>query len=268
MSVDGGERLRLEQQLRRGLKEGHVRAHYQPKLRLKDNRIYAVEALARWQHPELGTISPAQFIPLAEETGLVAELSEAILYQACRQARAWLDAGMPLQVSVNLSVQHLRQGNVLALVRKTLAEVGLPAGMLELELTESQLLDGSRGLLEAIAELRALGVEIAVDDFGTGYSSLGYLKQLPANCLKIDRSFVQDLVVDSKGEAITRAIIAMAHGLSLHVVAEGVETPDQLEMLRNMGCDAVQGYLIAQPVAAQELEPLLCAQDWPAEAQV
>lgn len=260
MSVDGGERLQLEQQLRRGLKEGHVRAHYQPKLCLKDNRIYAMEALARWQHPELGTISPAQFIPLAEETGLIGELSETILHQACSQARAWLDAGTPVQVSVNLSVQHLRQGNVLALVRQALAQAGLPASMLELELTESQLLDGSDGLLDTIVELRGLGVEIAVDDFGTGYSSLGYLKQLPANCLKIDRSFVHDLAAGNKGEAITRAIIAMAHGLSLNVVAEGVETPEQLEMLRNMGCDAVQGYLIARPAAAQDLEPLLRAQ--------
>lgn len=266
MSVDGSERLQLEQQLRRGLKEGHVRAHYQPKLCLTDNRIYALEALARWQHPELGMISPAQFIPLAEETGLIGELSETILHQACNQARAWLDAGMPLQVSVNLSVQHLRQGNVLTLVRKALADSGLPASMLELELTESQLLDGSDGLLDTIAELRALGVGIAVDDFGIGYSSLGYLKQLPASCLKIDRSFVHDLAAGNKGEAITRAIIVMAHGLSLKVVAEGVETSDQLEMLRNLGCDAVQGYLIARPAAAGELEPLLRMQDWPAEA--
>ncbi len=260
MSVDGSERLRLEQQLRRGLKEGHVSAHYQPKLCLQENRIYAVEALARWQHPELGMISPAQFIPLAEETGLIGELSETILHQACSQAKAWLDAGTPVQVSVNLSVQHLRQGNVLNLVRQALEQADLPAGMLELELTESQLLDGSNGLLDTIAELRALGVEIAVDDFGTGYSSLGYLKQLPANCLKIDRSFVHDLAPGNKGEAITRAIVAMAHGLSLKVVAEGVETPEQLEMLRNMGCDAVQGFLIARPAVAGDLESQLRVQ--------
>ena len=261
MSADGGERLQLEQQLRRGLQEGHVHARYQPKLCLKENRIYAVEALARWNDPERGAISPARFIPLAEETGLIGKLSESILQQACRQAKDWLDAGTPLQVSVNLSVLHLRQGNVLELVARVLSETGLPAYLLELELTESQLLDGSDGLLDTIIKLRALGVEIAVDDFGTGYSSLGYLKQLPASSLKIDRSFVRDLASGTKDAAITRAIIAMAHGLSLQVVAEGVETVQQLELLRAMNCDSVQGYLIARPLSAAALEPLLQAED-------
>src|SRR5699024_10388822 len=181
-----------------GLKEGHVQAHYQPKLCLKENRIYAVEALARWYHPVRGMISPVQFIPLAEETGLIGELSETILRQACSQAKRWLDEGAPLQVSVSLSVQHLRQGNVLELVRTVLDDTRLPARLLELELTESQLLDDSERLLATIADLRAMGVQIAVDDFGTGYSSLGYLKQLPANSLKIDRSFIGDLSSGSK----------------------------------------------------------------------
>lgn len=257
MSADGGERLQLEQQLRRGLKEGHVQAHYQPKLCLKENRIYAVEALARWYHPVRGMISPVQFIPLAEETGLIGELSETILRQACNQAKRWLDEGAPLQVSVNLSVQHLRQGNVLELVRTVLDDSRLPARLLELELTESQLLDDSERLLATIADLRAMGVQIAVDDFGTGYSSLGYLKQLPANSLKIDRSFIGDLSSGSKDAAIIRAIIVMAHGLSLEVVAEGIETGEQLEALQAMGCDAVQGYLIARPGPAAELQSLL-----------
>lgn len=256
MLVDGGVRLQLEQQLRRGLKEGHVRAHYQPKLSLQDNRIYSVEALARWYHPERGMISPVEFIPLAEETGLIGELTEIILHQACNQAKAWQDAGTPLQVSVNLSVQHLRQGNVLPLVHTALEDSGLSPHLLELELTESQLLDGSDRLLSTIADVRALGVQIAVDDFGTGYSSLGYLKQLPADCLKIDRSFIRDLSDSSQDAAITQAIITMAHGLSLQVVAEGVETLEQLAALRAMGCDAVQGFLIARPVPAEELQQI------------
>lgn len=202
-------------------------------------------------------ISPVQFIPLAEETGLIGELSETILRQACNQAKRWLDEGAPLQVSVNLSVQHLRQGNVLELVRTVLDDSRLPARLLELELTESQLLDDSERLLATIADLRAMGVQIAVDDFGTGYSSLGYLKQLPANSLKIDRSFIGDLSSGSKDAAIIRAIIAMAHGLSLEVVAEGIETGEQLEALQAMGCDAVQGYLIARPGPAAELQSLL-----------
>lgn len=253
----GGVRLQLEQQLRRGLKEGHVKAHYQPKLCLQTNRIYGVEALARWYHPERGMISPVEFIPLAEETGLIAELSEIILRQACTQAKAWHDAGTTLQVSVNLSVQHLRQGSVLQLVCEALEGSGLPAHLLELELTESQLLDGSERLLNTIADVRALGVQIAVDDFGTGYSSLGYLKQLPADCLKVDRSFIHDLTGSSQDAAIIQAIITMAHGLNLKVVAEGVETQEQLGALRAMGCDAVQGFLIARPARAEELQPVL-----------
>lgn len=257
MPARSSERLQLEQQLRRGLKEGHVQAHYQPKLCLIDSRIYGVEALARWYHPERGMVSPVEFIPLAEETGLIAELSEIILGQACTQAKAWHDAGTPLQVSVNLSVQHLRQGNIVQLVRAALDESGLPAHLLELELTESQLLDVSGRLLKTISEVRAMGVHIAVDDFGTGYSSLGYLKHLPANCLKIDRSFICDLSAGNHDAVITRAIIAMAHGLGLQVVAEGVETQEQLEVLRDMGCDAVQGYLIARPGPVAELQELL-----------
>lgn len=257
MPVGDGERLQLEQQLRRGLKEGHVVAYYQPKLGLQDGRIYGVEALARWHHPERGMISPAEFIALAEQTGLIAELSESILRQACIQARQWMDAGNPLQVSVNLSVFHLRQGNVLALVQTVLEETGLPAYLLDLELTESQLLDDSEQLLQTFASLRELGVQISVDDFGTGYSSLGYLKQLPVNNLKIDRGFICDLPDSSPDAAITRAIISMAHGLNLKVVAEGVETLEQLDVLRGMGCDAVQGYLIARPMPAPELELLL-----------
>lgn len=258
MLVDGGGvRLQLEQQLRRGLKEGHVQAHYQPKFCLKSNRVYGVEALARWYHPERGMISPVEFISLAEETGLIAELSEIILRQACTQGKAWLDAGIELQVAVNLSVQHLRQGNVLQLVCAVLEDSGLPAHLLELELTESQLLDGSERLLDTIADVRALGVQIAVDDFGTGYSSLGYLKQVPADSLKVDRSFIHDLSDNSQDAAITQAIITMAHGLNLKVVTEGVETQEQLDALRAMGCDAVQGYLIASPAPAAELQSVL-----------
>lgn len=257
IAPDGGDRLQLEQQLRRGLLEGHVVAHYQPKLDLQSNRIYGVEALARWFHPERGTISPMEFIPLAEETGLIGPLGEIILRQACAQGKAWLDAGAALVVSVNLSVQHLRQGNILQLVRDVLEETGLPAHLLELELTESQLLENSGQLFQTLADVQAMGVKIAVDDFGTGYSSLSYLKQLPVDCLKIDRTFIRDLPGDSQDQAITQAIINMAHGLQLQVVAEGVETHEQLDALRSMNCDAVQGYLVARPSPAEDIAPYL-----------
>lgn len=253
----GAERLVLEQQMRRGLKEGHFQAFYQPKVRLVDGLPYAVEALARWVHPERGMISPAEFIPLAEETGLIGELSEQIFFQACRQAQSWHAQGMPVQVSVNLSAQHLRGGSVLGLVRRILEETGLPAALLELELTESQLPDDLEQLVHILKVFHLMGVQVAIDDFGTGYSSLSYLKRLPVSGLKIDQSFIREMTTGSRDVTIVRSIISLAHSLDLHVVAEGVETREQMQLLKTMECDAIQGYYIARPMPAQEVTVLL-----------
>lgn len=253
LSANTAERLYLEQQLRRALQENQLQPHYQPKLCLAEGRICSVEALARWEHPELGMVSPGQFIPLAEESGLIVEISEFMLRESCLQAKQWQQQGLDVQVSVNLSIHHLRQGNLLALIQQVLAETGLPAHLLELELTESQLLEDVESITVLLTQLKALGVHIAIDDFGTGYSSLSYLKHLPVNSLKLDQSFIRDLPHSAADCAIVRAIIGLAHGLGLSVVAEGVETPAQMDFLQGARCDVIQGYLIGRPVAAAAL---------------
>jgi diguanylate cyclase (GGDEF)-like protein/PAS domain S-box-containing protein len=255
------ERLQLEQQLRRGIEEGQLQAYYQPKLTLADGGIRSAEALVRWNHPQRGLVSPAEFIPLAEETGLISAISELMLHQACEQALLWLQQGMPIRVSVNLSVSHVRQGNLVALVRSVLEKTGLPAYLLELELTESQMLENAESIIVTFKQLRALGVHLAIDDFGTGYSSLSYLKRFPANCVKIDQSFIRDVAENVEDAAITRAIIAMAHGLNLLVIAEGVETQAQMDFLEANLCDEVQGYLICRPIPAEQFTAFLLARE-------
>ena len=251
------ERLQLEQQLRRGIEEGQLEAYYQPKLTLADGTISSAEALVRWNHPQLGLVSPCDFIPLAEETGLITAISELMLLQACRQALLWQEQGMSIRVSVNLSVGHVRQGNLVVLVREVLQETGLPPHLLELELTESQLLENAEDVIATFKKLREIGVYLAIDDFGTGYSSLSYLKRFPANSVKIDQSFIRDVTANEEDAAITRAIITMAHGLNLLVTAEGVETQEQMDFLKAHHCDEIQGYLVSRPVPAAQFTAFL-----------
>ncbi|NIF18887.1 EAL domain-containing protein [Pantoea sp. Cy-639] len=251
------ERLQLENQLRKAIDEGQLLVYYQPKLCLRTGQLHAAEALVRWQHPEWGMVPPSEFIGLAEETGLIAPMGEFVLRQACWQACEWLRQGMEVRVSVNLSVYQLRQGKLVSLVRQVLQESGLVPHLLELELTESQLIDSVEHIIVTFEQLHGLGVKLAIDDFGTGYSSLSYLKRFPVDYVKIDQAFIRGLLEGSQDAAITRAIIAMAKSLQLKVVAEGVETLEQLAFLREHGCDEVQGYLISRPVDAAAFEVLL-----------
>lgn len=252
------ERLQLENHLRKAVEEQQLTVFYQPKLCLATGKLNAAEALVRWNHPTMGCVPPGDFIGLAEETGLIGPIGEFVLRQACWQACEWQRQGLePIRVSVNLSVHQLRQGKLVSLVRQVLEETALAPHLLELELTESQLLDSVEHIIATFQQLRELGVKLAIDDFGTGYSSLSYLKRIPVDYVKIDQAFIRGLGEGTEDAAITRAIIAMAHGLSLKVVAEGVERQEQLEFLKSERCDEVQGYLISRPVEAQSLAALL-----------
>ncbi len=256
--ASGMHYLQLENQLRKALEVGQLEVFYQPRLSLADDSLEAAEALVRWRHPQRGLVTPADFIPLAEETGLIIPLGEFVLREACRQARRWQQEGLAdIRVSVNLSVKQLRQGNFVSLVRQVLEETGLPPAMLELELTESQLLDDIDNAISISEQLRALGVKLAIDDFGTGFSSLSYLKRFPVDYVKIDRSFISELEHSSQDAAITRAIIAMVHSLERKVVAEGVETQAQMDFLKANQCDEIQGYLLSPPVPAEQFAELL-----------
>ncbi|MDD2047163.1 putative bifunctional diguanylate cyclase/phosphodiesterase [Pseudomonas putida] len=252
------ERLQLENHLRKAIEERQLLVYYQPKLCLRQGQLLAAEALVRWQHPQWGMVPPSEFIGLAEETGLIAPIGEFVLRQACWQACEWQRQGLaPIRVSVNLSVYQLRQGKLVSLVRQVLEDSGLAPHLLELELTESQLLDSVEHIITTFEQLHELGVKLAIDDFGTGYSSLSYLKRFPVDYVKIDQAFIRGLHEGSEDAAITRAIIVMAKSLDLKVVAEGVETPEQLALLREQGCDEVQGYLISKPVDASAFGALL-----------
>ena len=254
------ERLQLENQLRKAIRERKLSVFYQPKLCLKNGRLDAAEALVRWDHPELGSVSPSDFIALAEETGLIVLIGEFVLREACRQAAQWQQAGLaPIRVSVNLSGHQLRQGNLVSLVRQVLEDTGLAPHCLELEITESQLLENVDYVIATFQQLHELGVKLAIDDFGTGYSSLSYLKRFAVDYVKIDQTFIRGVGTCVEDDAITKAIIAMAHSLELKVVAEGVENEVQLAFLKEHQCDEVQGYLISSPTNAQAMADLLRA---------
>lgn len=252
------DKLQMKAHLRTALSNHEFSLHYQPQINLETGRIIGVESLIRWHHPELGTISPALFIPLAEESGLIAPIGEWVLREACRQGRQWIDSGMDaLVVSVNISALQFKRGNVFELVRDVLLDTGYPADLLELEFTESALLNNVEETRETIRNLKAFGVKLAIDDFGTGYSSLSYLKQIKVDKLKIDQSFVRDIGHDMDDLAIVSAIIQLGKTLQLRVIAEGVEMAEQLHILERLGCDEVQGYYFARPQPAGEVTALI-----------
>ncbi len=254
MNAKTNRRLSLESELRRALDRGEFVLHYQPQFDLNQRRITGFEALARWEHPQLGLIPPNDFIPLAEETGLIAPLGEWVLGEACAQAKAWQAAGYrDLRMSVNISSRQFFQENVLETVTRTLEKTRLPPNCLELELTESAVMQDPDEATVTLCLLSNMGIRIAIDDFGTGHSSLNHLKRFPIDCLKIDRSFVTDVTVNTEDSAIVQAIIAMAHSLKLDVVAEGVETIEQLRFLESYKCDMIQGYLVSRALTAEQI---------------
>ena len=250
--------LALENALRQALEREEFTLHYQPVVCLKTGRIVATEALIRWNHPEFGMVPPAQFIPIAEETGLIVQIGTWVLHRACRQAQEWISAGLPpCRMSVNLSARQARAAELMTTVRSALDGCGLEARYLSLELTETDLMQTQGVVVQNLHQLAAMGIEILVDDFGTGYSSLSYLRRFPVHTLKIDRSFVSGITDNPSDATITRAIISMAHSLNLTVVAEGVETQDQLRFVRQHLCETVQGYFFSRPLPPDELGRIL-----------
>jgi EAL domain-containing protein (putative c-di-GMP-specific phosphodiesterase class I) len=243
----------MEHALRHALANGELSMHYQPQISLTTGAVTGMEALLRWKHPKLGDITPAQFIPLAEETGLIVPIGEWAFMTACCEGKALQDElGMDLTVSVNLSPRQFQQKNLVEVVQASLERSGLPAGNLEIEITENMLMVNSGENQDKLQRMRGLGVRISIDDFGTGFCSFSYLLQYQVDRLKIDQSFVKKAVTDANAAAVVRTIIAMSHGLNIRVVAEGVETEEQLRFLLRRKCDEAQGYFIARPVAATE----------------
>jgi diguanylate cyclase (GGDEF)-like protein/PAS domain S-box-containing protein len=248
-------RLQLESGLRQALTEGQLSLAWQPQYDLQQGRLVGVEALLRWKHPELGLVPPKAFIPIAEESGLIHEIGAWVLKTACSQARNWINKGLPpLRVAVNLSTNQFKEPGIIQLVQSILAETGLAPELLELEITESVLMDDADSALETLRALRLDGINLAIDDFGTGYSSLMYVKKLPVSRIKIARDFVKDIATDAHDAAIARTVINMASSLNMRAIAEGVETEEQVAVLREMGCPEVQGFHFCPPVDAEELE--------------
>ena len=258
MNIRTLEQMILENSLRQTLQRGELVVYYQPQVCIRTGDIRCVEALVRWQHPELGLLDPLQFIPLAEEIGCIIPIGEWVLRTACLQNRAWHESGLPdLCVTVNLSIRQLQQQDFIGVVAGILHETGLDAGFLEFEITENTAMQNLELIISNLQHLASMGVRISIDDFGTGYSSLNYLKKLPVQKLKIDKSFTSGLTNDSDYKAIVTAIIAMAHSLKLTVVAEGVETEDQLELLRSAECDGVQGFIFSEPLPPERFREMI-----------
>jgi diguanylate cyclase (GGDEF)-like protein len=258
MNVHTVERLELESDLRHALERGEFLLHYQPKVEVASGMITGLEALLRWKHPVRGLVPPMDFIPLAEETGLIVPIGEWVLATACAQNKAWQDQGLTtLGIAVNLSARQFADSMLLPKLTQIIHSSGLAPSSLELEITESVVMSHGESAVAVLDKLKSIGVRIAIDDFGTGYSSLAYLKRFPIDTIKVDRTFICDIPGDSGDMKITRAIIAMAHSLKLKVVAEGVETADQLKFLRAQRCDAVQGYFLYRPLPEDEVADAL-----------
>jgi diguanylate cyclase (GGDEF)-like protein len=260
MNASTLSRMILEAKLRRALEQGEFVLHYQPQISLQTDEVVGFEGVVRWQEPELGLVGPDEFIPLAEETGLILRLGDWIVREACRQAVAWRERGVcPVPISINLSPQQFREPGLADQISAALAESGAPAGRLGVEITENVLLHDAKLAIETLRQLRALGVRIALDDFGTGYSSLSYLRHLPADALKLDRSFLVDIASENAAAALTASIVAMGVALGLRVVAEGVEEEQQRRLLQTWGCHEAQGFLFGRAVPADEAERIWAA---------
>jgi EAL domain-containing protein (putative c-di-GMP-specific phosphodiesterase class I) len=262
MRAHATERLRTENELAHAIDHDELRLAYQPIVALPEGRIVGVEALLRWEHPARGLVAPLDFIPIAEETGLIIPIGSWVLERACRQAVEWrraLPGARPLSISVNLSARQLAQPDLPGVVADVLRDTGVDPGDVYLELTESSLMEDPDAALATMTELRDLGVRLVLDDFGTGYSSLAYVQRFPIAVLKVDRSFVADLGAESPGAAIVAAVANMALGLGVDVVAEGVETEEQAAVLQTLGCEYAQGYLYGRPMPANEMSRLLGA---------
>jgi len=250
--------LQIEGCLRNALNNDEFSLHYQPQVCLKNKKIISVEALLRWESPELGNVTPGEFIPVAEDSGIINDLGEWVMRKACVQAKEWMDEGMQnFRVSVNLSSIQFKRASLLNMIKRALDDSGLPASLLEVELTESAIMNDIDQNITRLNQIRDLGVAIALDDFGTGYSSLSYLKRFPINTLKIDRSFIITIDTDPEDAAIVEAIITLANTLKLTVIAEGVETHGQLKALNRFHCDIIQGFYFSKPVPAEQITKLV-----------
>ena len=258
MNVKALERLTLENDLRQALNRRELILHYQPRVDMISGEITGMESLVRWQHPVHGLLYPTQFIPIAEESGLIVPLGAWVLRTACEQNKVWQRAGLkPVNIAVNLSARQFRQQDLVELISQTLKETELSPSYLELELTESMVMQHVEAAISTLDQFKKIGVKISIDDFGIGYSSLNYLKHFPIEFLKIDQSFVRDVTTNRDDAAIAKIIISMAHDLGLKVIAEGVETEGQKSFLRSHNCDEIQGYFYSMPVSADEFETLL-----------
>jgi diguanylate cyclase (GGDEF)-like protein len=258
MSTEAERRVILEHGFRRALKRREFILYYQPQVDMESGHIVGAEALVRWQHPEFGLVGPVDFIPIAEKTGLIIPMGQWVLERACEQTKAWQKAGLQrLSIAVNLSARQFQQQDMVKMIAQVLKQTRLDPNYLELEITESYAMQNADFTIAVLRDLKKMGVRVSIDDFGTGYSSLSYLKQFPIDTLKIDRSFVRDLSAVTSDAAIAEAVIALAHSLKLVVVAEGVETREQLAILKRHGCDRMQGYLFSPPVPADQFEKLI-----------
>lgn len=258
MLIGSVERIALESDLRFAIERNELWVAYQPCVEGSDGRVVSAEALLRWRHPRLGLIGPDRFIPIADENGMIIELGEWVLREACRECRQWRDMGRSdMFVSVNVSAVQFAQPRLIESVRLALEDAGLPPAGLQLEITESSLMQDAETAVAMLRAFKNMGVRVAIDDFGTGYSSLAYLKRFPVDVIKVDQSFVRDLCDDEENAAIVRAIIVLARSMRLHVIAEGVESSSQVDALLTDGCDCFQGYLFGRPVAARDFRAAL-----------